>query len=337
MPSTHPFSHAASLLKYEGRLEQIIYIRSDESIGQIEDALGGTYWRQDEVKTEIDVLHWKTLMTEGMKKMTVNSLTEFLLFDVAVMNVLGTGFASEIKNVQLETVYATIASYEALHSVTYSNLSIALIGKAMLEELMNEKNYSVNLKKKIDWYVAKMTPNYKEAGSLEHIKDHAKRVVANCATEGLFFSSKFCAIYWLKRKGLMPGLAYANEVISRDEGLHCTIGAVYYKKLGSPLSAEEVIEIVVEAAELEIAGVLESHPDDLEGLSPASLCDYVRSNCNFILTLILGTSTRYYDVDCPYPWMDSISIRSQTSFFERVTSDYNSAIIHREIVVMDEF
>lgn len=330
-------SHAASLLKYDGRLEQLIYVRSDEAVGKLEDILSGTYWRQDEVKTAADVVHWNTKLTPSMKKMTTNSLTDFLIFDVAVMNVLGTGFASEIRNVQLETVYATIASYEALHSVTYSKLAIALIGVPVLTELLKPEKYSPSLKKKVDWYIGKMSPNYKEAGSPEHVRDHARRVVANCATEGLFFSSKFCSIYWLKKLGLMPSLTYSNELISRDEGLHCYMASVFYKKLGSPLTEEEVIAIIVEAAELEIESVLESHPSDLEGLSPSSLCDYVRFNCNFIIGMLLNKNIRHYDVDCPYQWMDSIALRSQTSFFERDTSDYNSAVINRVLVVMNDF
>lgn len=328
-------------------IDNLMYTPSDEEdpLTFIERDLASSYWKEDEVRLRQDEIDWKTsdLIVPSVKNLLITAITEFNLFDILVMMQLSDdGFVSEITNIQMRTIYATVAHFEALHSVVYAKLARAIMTPEELYARVNPQSTEIVLSQKVAWYVKNMTRHYDPSspGSEEHLLDHARRVVTNCAVEGMFFSSKFCSIYWVKRLGgILPGIITSNEWIARDEALHCKLAAIYYKKLGSPLPREEVIRIVSEAAELECAGVLLNHPKDLPGLSQQSLCDYIRYNCNYILSLLLGTKITHYDVENHYDWMNSISLPAQTNFFEKDVSDYQVASIDMKakVTILEDF
>lgn len=322
-------------------IENLIYTPSDEGLKEIEQELNRTHWNETEVKMDNDESDWRSRVSESVKTVVVTATSEFLLFDVMVMGETGEdGFAGEIVNIQLRAIYATVAHFEVIHSKTYSMIARCLIHRDDLLKLLHPDSRDETLKKKVKWYAENMTARYEIPGSIDHVRDHARRVLVNCATEGLFFSSKFCSIHWIKRQGLLAGLTYSNELISRDEATHCRIAAAYYRRLGSPLPTEEAIDIFTQAAELECEGVLRTHPKDLPGLSQESLCQFIRYNCDFLLSVILKETKRHYGVKCPYDWMENIALQSQTNFFEKDVSDYQrtDTIVGTDApVILDDF
>lgn len=315
----------AHFLRSDDSLAQTIYTDDHPILKQIEEELDKTHWQVAEIIMETDVRQWNTdaRVTAGIKKACENSVIEFNLFDVMVRGELTAGFPEEIKNVQLASIYTDVAHFEVIHAKSYWKMGLALFGRDRMEQLLNPATCPQYILAKAKWYVANMKATYTETGSEEHIADHARRVVVNCATEGLFFQPKFASIEWIKKLGILPGFCYGNELIRRDEGLHCRLAGVYYHLLGSPVRKSLVISIFKEAAELEIAGVMETHPDSLPGLSKEVLCEYIQYSCNFILGLIISTSRLPYSIaENPFSWMDVTSASAQTNFFEKHVSQY---------------
>jgi ribonucleoside-diphosphate reductase subunit M2 len=335
-------------------LSQTIFTEDVPELKAIQEELDGTYWRPDEMDFSKDLEHWRTLLTASERQLVENAVLEFNIWDIVVGQVYTGGgswtlgdnqggdvssFVDEIKSIQLTSLYAMVAAWEVIHSRTYSLIGMTLLGRERMKFLVTS-NLPTYIQNKAKWYVESMKSNYTgEVGTREHIRDHARRVVVNCAVEGLFFQPKFTSIYWLKKKGLMPALAQANELISRDEGLHTRLAAVYYKLLGSPLTPQEITSIFTQAAELECEGVMETHPEDLVGLSKETLCQYVRHSCDFLLTMVNDRPLLAYNVPNPYQWMVSTSVTRQTSFFERRVTEYESRGKSREksLVFLDKW
>ena len=151
----------------------------------------------------------------------------------------------------------------------------------------------------------------------------AKRLVAFAAVEGIFFSGSFCAIFWLKKRGLMPGLRFSNELISRDEGLHTDFACLLYSMLEEKLPAEEVQQIIVEAVACEKEFVSESLPVDLIGMNATLMQQYIEFVADRLL-VTLGCQ-KHFNVSNPFEWMDMISLQGKTNFFEKRVGDYQKA------------
>lgn len=317
----------AEFLRADGSLAQTIYTDDNPILRKMEEELDGTGWQVDEVKMEDDVKQWNTdpRVTVPIKKVCENSIVEFNLFDVMVRVELNGGFPEEIKNIQLASIYTHVAQFEVIHARTYWKMGVSLLGRDRMTVLVQKETCPQYILNKAKWYAAQMTSKYSTEGDEEHIADHARRVAVNCAAEGLFFQPKFASIEWIKKLGLLRGFCYANELIRRDEGLHCRLAGIYYKLLGSPLKKSLVIRIFKEAAELEIAGVMETHPDGLPGLSKTGLCEYIQYSCNFILGLVVTTSRLPYTIPVnPFDWMDVAAAPAQTNFFEKDVSQYQT-------------
>jgi ribonucleotide reductase beta subunit family protein with ferritin-like domain len=156
----------------------------------------------------------------------------------------------------------------------------------------------------------------------------AERLIAFAAVEGIFFSGSFCAIFWLKKRGMMPGLAFANELISRDEGLHCDFACLLYTMLETPLPARRVQEIIDTAVQCEIEFVSDALPVSLLGMNAAEMGQYIRF-CADRLLVALGVG-KTYNVSNPFEWMEMISLQGKTNFFEKRVSEYSKAGIKTE-------
>jgi ribonucleoside-diphosphate reductase subunit M2 len=148
-------------------------------------------------------------------------------------------------------------------------------------------------------------------------------MIAFATVEGIFFSGSFCAIFWLKKRGLMPGLCFSNELISRDEGLHCDFACLLYSKLINKLPESCIVEIVSSAVEIEMEFVTAVLPVELIGMNSGMMCNYIRF-CADRLLLSLGCG-RHYKIGNPFEWMETISLQGKTNFFEKRVGEYSKS------------
>jgi ribonucleoside-diphosphate reductase subunit M2 len=151
----------------------------------------------------------------------------------------------------------------------------------------------------------------------------AKRMIAFAAVEGIFFSGSFCAIFWLKKRGLMPGLCFSNELISRDKGLHCTFACLLYSKLPSCLSQARIFEIISSAVAIEMEFVVSALLVELIGMNSSMMCDCIKF-CADRLLLDLDCS-QHYNISNPFEWMEMISLQGKTNFFEKRVGEYSKS------------
>ena len=309
---------------------QVIFTDHIKEIEDMQKYLDGTYWRPDEIKFDKDIEHWRSL-SPAMRKVCENAIIEFNVWDNEVSKTYSGGsdedssFVSDIKLIQLTGLYTMVAGWEVIHSRSYSKMGTILLGEKRMSEIVLEANRPAYIAKKAAWYKENSKSRYVgEPGTPEHVKDHCRRVLVTCAIEGLFFLPKFASINWIKKKQLLPGFTFANELIARDEGLHARIAGVYARLLGLPVKEKEAKRIFSEAAELECEGVMETHPDGLVGLSKEELCQYVRHSCDFLLTMVYGRPVTVYGVSNPFESMSGIAISRQTNFFEKDVSEYES-------------
>ncbi len=158
---------------------------------------------------------------------------------------------------------------------------------------------------------------------IDNSPSFAHRLVAFAAVEGIFFSGSFCSIFWLKKRGLMPGLSFSNELISRDEGLHCDFACLLYSMLDNKLSQQEIYKIICDAVECEKEFVTDALPVSLIGMNAEMMTQYIEF-CADRLLLSLGYP-KVYNTENPFPWMDLISLQGKTNFFERRVSEYQKA------------
>jgi ribonucleoside-diphosphate reductase subunit M2 len=177
--------------------------------------------------------------------------------------------------------------------------------------LLNAIKTVPSVMKKADWALKWCDRNNASFG---------ERLVAFAAVEGIFFSGSFCAIFWLKKRGLMPGLAFSNELISRDEGLHCDFACLLYSKLTNKLQEGRIIDIVTSAVEIEKEFVVDSLPVELIGMNSKLMCEYIEF-CADRLIVALGF-TKYYCTVNPFEWMEVISLQGKTNFFEKRVGEY---------------
>ena len=152
---------------------------------------------------------------------------------------------------------------------------------------------------------------------------YAERLVAFACIEGIFFSGSFCAIFWLKKRGLMPGLTFSNELISRDEGMHTDFACLIYKHLNNKISNEKILEIVTNAVEIEKGFISESLPVELIGMNSVLMTQYIKFVADRLL-YSLGVP-KYYNVENPFEWMEMISLQGKTNFFEKRVGEYQKA------------
>ena len=149
----------------------------------------------------------------------------------------------------------------------------------------------------------------------------AERMIAFAAVEGIFFSGSFCAIFWLKKRGLMPGLSFSNDLISRDKGLHCNFACLLYSKMNNRLPKKHIFDIINSAINIEIEFVVDALPVELIGMNSLMMCNYIKF-CTDRLLIALGCN-RYYKIGNPFEWMETISLQGKTNFFKKRVSKYS--------------
>ncbi|KAI4345553.1 hypothetical protein L6164_012664 [Bauhinia variegata] len=274
-----------------------------------------SFWTAEEVDLSLDVQHWETL-SDSEKHFIMHVLAFFAAADGIVLENLAARFLNDVQIPEARAFYGFQIAMENIHSEMYSLLLETYIKDSREKHrLFNAIENLACVAKKAQW-----------ALNWIHSSDSfAERLVAFACVEGIFFSGSFCAIFWLKKRGLMPGLTFSNELISRDEGLHCDFACLLYSLLRQKLDSERVNSIVHQAVEIEIQFVCESLPCALIGMNSTLMSQYIKFVADRLL-VALGYQ-RKYNVENPFDWMEFISLQGKANFFERRVGDYQKASI----------
>lgn len=273
-----------------------------------------SFWTADEVSLVEDVKDWRDKLTNDERHFIKYVLAFFAGADGIVMENLQLNFGAEVQVAEARQFLSFQTFNEALHSETYGLLIDALIDDAAERERMFQAIATVPaVAKKAAWAMKWLNP----------ARRFAERLVAFACVEGILFSGSFCAIFWLKQRGLMPGLGLSNQFISRDEGLHQDFGCLMYRHLRHPLSREEVLGIVTEAVDNEKEFIIDAIPCRLVGMNADLMAQYIEFVADRLL-VSLGYDPAYRATN-PFPWMELISLSGKDNFFERFSSEYQKA------------
>lgn len=269
------------------------------------------FWRPEEIDLSKDISHWNGL-NEDEKYFISMILAFFAASDGIVLENLAQRFMSDVQISEARAFYGFQIAMENIHSHTYSILIDTYIKDNELKYKYFHaiENYPC-IKKKSDWAQKWIHDNR---------SSFAKRLVAFACVEGIFFSGAFCSIFWLKKRGLMPGLTFSNELISRDEALHCEFAILLYGKLNKKLSKSIVYEIIKEAVEIENEFIIEALPCRLIGMNSDLMTQYIKFVADR-LCLQLGYD-KIYNIANPFPFMELISLESKSNFFEKRVDAY---------------
>ena len=270
------------------------------------------FWRTEEIDLSKDVVHWETLNDKEQYFIKM-ILAFFAASDGIVLENLGQRFMNEVQIAEARAAYGFQIMMENIHSETYSLLIDTLVKeereKTKLFEALD--NFPC-IKKKADWAIKWI--NDKRSG-------FATRLVAFACVEGIFFSGALCAIYWLKKRGLMPGLTFSNELISRDEGMHTDFAVLLFSKLQKKPKRAKILEIFKDAVEIEQEFICEALPCKLIGMNAKLMKQYIEFVADRLLVQ-LGYSKHYNSAN-PFDFMEMISLEGKTNFFEKRVGDYS--------------
>jgi ribonucleoside-diphosphate reductase subunit M2 len=282
-----------------------------EDIWQMYKKQVDSFWRAEELDLTKDLTHWDGLNKDEQKFISM-ILAFFAASDGIVLENLAMRFMNDVQISEARAFYGFQIAMENIHSQTYSLLIETYIrNKEEKHKLFNAiENYPC-IKKKADW--AKKWIN-------DNRSTFATRLVAFACVEGIFFSGAFCSIFWLKKRGLMPGLTFSNELISRDEALHCEFAVLLYSKLIKKIKKSRIHEIIKEAVEIETEFICEALPCRLIGMNSELMTQYIKFVADR-LCVQLGYE-KIYNVSNPFDFMELISLENKGNFFERKVSDY---------------
>jgi len=289
----------------------VMFPIKDNSIWEMYKKSVDSFWRPEEIDLSKDMNQWK-ILNDDEKHFIKMILAFFASSDGIVLENLAVRFMSEVKLAEARAFYGFQIAMENIHSETYSLLIDTLIkDEEEKHKLFNSIDNFPCIKKKADWaekWIGDKKSNF------------ATRLVAFACVEGIFFSGAFCSIFWLKTRGLMDGVCFSNELISRDEALHTEFAILLYSRLTQKLSKKKIQEIVKNAVEIEIEFICEALPCRLIGMNSNLMSDYIKFVADR-LVVQLG-SEKMYNVENPFSFMEMISIDSKTNFFEKRVSEY---------------
>ena len=272
------------------------------------------FWRAEEIDLSKDMKHWETL--SGDEKYFISMILAFFAAsDGIVLENLGMRFMGEVQLAEARAFYGLQIAMENIHSITYSTLIDTYISdKQEKMKLFNAINEFPCIKKKADWAIKWI--NDKKSS-------FATRLVAFAVVEGIFFSGAFCSIFWLKKRGLMPGLCFSNELISRDEALHTEFAVLLHNKLERPLRKQKIEEIIKEAVEIEVEFINEALSCRLIGMNGMLMQQYIEFVADRLAVQLGGD--KIYGSSNPFDWMENVSIEKKTNFFESRVAEYSLA------------
>lgn len=276
----------------------------------------GSFWTVEEIDLAGDLKDWDKLSSDEQHFIKM-VLAFFAASDGIVMENIDLNFTNDVQIPEARSFYAYQGFNESIHSETYS---------LMIDKLVRDPEEKARLfraietvpavKKKAEWALKWM-----QQGS-----PFAQRLVAFACVEGIFFSGSFCSIFWLKKRGLMPGLSFSNELISRDEGLHQEFAVTLYSHLKEKLDDNTAFQIIVEALDIEREFITEALPCKLIGMDAESMNEYIKFVAQRLLTQ-LGVTQHSIVASNPFDWMENISLEGKTNFFEKRVGDYSKHMI----------
>jgi len=273
-----------------------------------------SFWTTSEVDLSKDLPHWESLKDDE-RFFISNVLAFFAASDGIVNENLVEKFMQEVQVPEARCFYGFQIAIENIHSEMYSLLIDTYIKDKEQKEFLFNAIVNLNaVKKKADWALSWINASH---------ATYAERVVAFAAVEGIFFSGSFAAIFWLKKRGLMPGLTFSNELISRDEGLHCDFACLMFKHLKNKPSKERVLEIIVDAVKIEQEFLTDALPVNLIGMNCSLMSRYIEFVADRLLRE-LGFSN-HFKAENPFDFMEHISLEGKTNFFEKRVGEYQKA------------
>ncbi len=286
-------------------------------------------WTVEEIDLHQDLSDWANKLNDNERHFIKHVLAFFAASDGIVNENLAENMVTEVQYTEAKFFYGFQIAMENIHSETYSLLIDTYIKDT------KEKDYLFNalenmecVKKKADWAL-----RWIDEGSF------AERLIAFAAVEGIFFSGSFCSIFWLKKRGLMPGLTFSNELISRDEGMHCDFACLLYNQhIVNKIPKDTISQIICDAVEIEKEFVTDALPVNLIGMNAEMMCQYIEFVADRLL-VSLG-NPKVYNAENPFPWMEMISLQGKTNFFEKRVGDYQKAGVmsgkDKQIFTLDE-
>jgi ribonucleotide reductase beta subunit family protein with ferritin-like domain len=289
----------------------VMFPIKDQDIWKMYKKQVDCFWRAEEIDLSKDMNNWESLNADERTFISM-ILAFFAASDGIVLENLAVRFMGDVQLAEARAFYGFQIAMENIHSETYS----LLIDTYIKNDVEKAKLFSAIdnfpcIKKKSDW-------------AQKWIKDNrssfATRLVAFACIEGIFFSGAFCSIYWLKKRGLMPGLTFSNELISRDEALHTEFAVLLYSKLQKKINKGRIYEIIKEAVDIEIEFICDALPCRLIGMNSDLMAQYIKFVADR-LCLQLGYD-KIYNVPCSFDFMEMISLDSKTNFFEKRVSEY---------------
>ena len=300
--------------------DRFVFSRKHPHLVEMYKAHLRLFWTVEEIDMANDQKDWDVL-PESERTFVKNILAFFAFSDGVVMENLTDNFLSEVKLTEAVNFYKVQNMMESIHSETYEMmLQTFCDDQDEVQKYVRAMDEFAPLRKKAEWMFQYMD---KDA------KSFAERLVAFVCVEGIMFSGSFAAIFWLKQRGILPGLTFSNELISRDEALHTQFACALYKLVDHPLSQGAVHEIVRSAVEVECAFLCESLPCDLIGMNKASLQQYIQFVADFLVrglkNPLVDEYAPVYGATNPFVWMDLISMHGKTNFFEKRVSEYSKS------------
>ena len=273
-----------------------------------------SFWTAEEIDLSQDLTDWNEKLTGDERYFIKHILAFFAASDGIVNENLAENFVNEVKYAEAKFFYGFQIMMENIHSETYSLLIDTYVkDDAEKDLLFRALDVFPAIKKKADWAL-----KWIESPSF------AERLIAFAAVEGIFFSGAFCSIFWLKKRGLMPGLTFSNELISRDEGVHCDFAVhLHNHHLINKVSKSRIKEIIVDALNIEREFITESLPVSLIGMNAKLMTQYLEFVADRLLVEL--ECERVYNTSNPFDFMDMISLQGKTNFFEKKVAEYQKA------------
>jgi len=299
------------ILLTENPLRYVLFPIQDNDIWSMYKKQVDCFWRPEEIDLSKDINDWNQL-NKDEKHFISMVLAFFAGSDGIVMENLAVRFMNEIQLPEAKAFYSFQIAMENIHSNTYSLLIETYIkDKSEKNDLFQAIQKFPFIEKKAKWAIDWI-------GNTE--ENFATRLIAFACIEGIFFSGSFCSIFWLKKRGLMPGLTFSNELISRDEALHTEFAVLLYSKLTNKISKEKITQIITDAVNIEIEFICDALPCKLIGMNSTLMTQYIKFVADR-LALQLG-NFKIYNVSNPFDFMEMISLEGKTNFFEKRVGEY---------------
>ncbi len=307
-------THKDEILLAPNTKRFVLFPIKHHAIWDLYKSAEASFWTAEEIDLSADLADWEKL-GDDERYFISRILAFFAASDGIVNENLAINFMNEVQIPEARCLYGFQIMMENIHAETYSLLIDTYIKDPReKDDLFNALETIPTVAKKAAWALKWIESD-----------NFAERLIAFMAVEGIFFSGSFCSIFWLKKRGLMPGLSFSNELISRDEGLHCETACMLYSMLENKLPDETVYAIVREAVVMEKEFICEAIPVDMIGMNSVLMSQYIEYVADFWLAR-LGLK-KIYKVENPFDFMELISLSGKTNFFEKRVGDYRKASV----------